>query len=69
MKETFFHYVPHADVPRFTQQGWKPLKGLNGTHHGVYSVLMEWTGEGEPPNVQPTLDVSAEAERGTSRRV
>ena len=49
MKELFFRYVPHAEVHKYLQNGWTAHKGLNGTHHGVYSVLMQWTGTGEPP--------------------
>jgi len=35
-----FRYVQHADVPRYTAEGWEPLPALDGTHHGAYSVLM-----------------------------
>ena len=35
-----FRYVRHADVPRFTAEGWQLLPALDGTHHGEYSVLM-----------------------------
>ena len=35
-----FRYVQHADVPRFTAEGWELLPALDGTHHGEYSVLM-----------------------------
>jgi len=35
-----FRYVRHADVPRFAAEGWEPLPAIDGTHHGVYSVLM-----------------------------
>jgi hypothetical protein len=35
-----FRYVPRADVPRFTAEGWQLLPALDGTHHGEYSVLM-----------------------------
>ena len=35
-----FRYVLHADIPRFTAEGWEPLPALDGTHHGEYSVLM-----------------------------
>ena len=27
-------YVRHADVPRFTAEGWERLPALDGTHHG-----------------------------------
>ena len=35
-----FRYVRHADVPKFTAEGWELLPALDGTHHGEYSVLM-----------------------------
>jgi hypothetical protein len=35
-----FRYVRHADVPRFTAEGWELLPALDGTHHGQYSALM-----------------------------
>ena len=35
-----FRYVRHAEVPRFTAEGWELLPALDGTHHGEYSVLM-----------------------------
>jgi hypothetical protein len=35
-----FRYVRHADVPRFTVEGWQATPALDGTHHGEYSVLM-----------------------------
>jgi len=35
-----FRYVRHAEVPRFTAEGWEPLPTLDGTHHGEDSVLM-----------------------------
>ena len=42
-----FRYVRHADVPRFTAEGWELLPALDGTHHGEYSVLMR-QGCGKP---------------------
>ena len=35
-----FRYVRHADVDRFTAEGWELLPALDGTHHGEYSALM-----------------------------
>ena len=35
-----FRFVRHADVPRFTAEGWELLSALAGTHHGEYSALM-----------------------------
>ena len=42
-----FRYVRHADVPRFTAEGWERLPALDGTHHGWYSVLMRRRRAGE----------------------
>ena len=41
-----FRYVRHADVPRFTAEGWELLPALDGTHHGQYSVLMRRVEQG-----------------------
>ena len=46
---TWLRYVPHGDVAAFEAKGWKRRAGLSGTHHGVFSVMMEWRGDGEPP--------------------
>jgi hypothetical protein len=35
-----FRFVPHADIPRFTAEGWELLPALDGTHHGEYGALM-----------------------------
>ena len=35
-----YRYVRHADVPKFTAEGWELLSTLDGTHHGKYSALM-----------------------------
>lgn len=46
---TYIRYVPHGDVAKFEAAGWAKRRGLAGTHHGIFAVLMEWTGDGEPP--------------------
>ncbi|WP_425991331.1 hypothetical protein [Afipia sp. DC4300-2b1] len=43
-----FKYVRHHDVERWAALGWRDTGALRGTHHGEYSQLMEWSGEGEP---------------------
>jgi hypothetical protein len=35
-----FRHVRHADVQKFTAEGWELLPALDGTHHGEYSALM-----------------------------
>ena len=35
-----FRFVRHADIPRFTAEGWEVLPALDGTHHGEHSALM-----------------------------
>lgn len=46
---TWLRFVPKCEVPAFEARGWTKRRGLSGTHHGVHAVLMEWTGNGEPP--------------------
>ena len=41
-----FRYVRHAEVPRFTAEGWELLPALDATHHGEYSVLMRRVEQG-----------------------
>lgn len=41
-------YVPLEKVNAFAALGWKRLPVLDGTHHGDFSAMMEWGGEGEP---------------------
>lgn len=43
----WYRYARWHDVPKWDGQGWKVEADL-GLPHGVYSVLMIWTGEGEP---------------------
>jgi hypothetical protein len=47
-RELIFQYVRHPDVPAYEAVGWIRRPGLDGTHHGRYSALCEWGGEGEP---------------------
>lgn len=44
----WLRYVIHAEVDKFLAQGWEISDDLQGTSHGQWSVLMKWTGEGEP---------------------
>lgn len=37
-----FRYIPLALAGDACRLGWLPLPGLIGTHHGNWSVLMEW---------------------------
>src|SRR5450759_5225418 len=53
MSERVFKIVRHEEVESFARLGWTALDALQGTHHGTWSTLMEWTGLGEP--VQPSL--------------
>lgn len=41
-------YVPHGERDAYLAAGWT-CKGPVVGHHGIYSVLMSWAGEGEPP--------------------
>ncbi|WP_188311932.1 hypothetical protein [Salinarimonas soli] len=46
----WFAYVRHADVPAREACGWVVVDDL-GPVHGHWSVLMRWTGEGEPGEI------------------
>ena len=48
MSEKVFHFVRHHEVSAFERVGWIRHNGLDDTHHGRWSELMEWKGEGEP---------------------
>ena len=63
-----FRYVRHAEVPRFTAEGWELLPALDGTCHGEYSVLMRRVEQGESamsktekPKMPATSDPAAPA--------
>jgi len=47
MRERWFKYVRHEDVPTWEAKGWVIVDPSPG-HHGYYSCIMEWKGEGEP---------------------
>jgi hypothetical protein len=43
LKETHLRYVRHRDVLDYARLGWLPdFDALDGTHHGQYSIIMEW---------------------------
>lgn len=48
MTDKIFHFVRHHEVPAYERIGWTRHPSLDGTHHGEWSALMEWTGSGEP---------------------
>lgn len=35
-------YVSHSRVADYEAAGWIRHDGFTGTHHGEYSVMMEW---------------------------
>ena len=47
-KYTYLKYVRHSEVDAYVAKGWVVSDDLRGTHHGKYSQLLEWRGEGEP---------------------
>lgn len=49
-KITWFEYVPLHKVPvRLWSGKWKIANDMADSHHGFYSLVMEWTGDGDPP--------------------
>jgi hypothetical protein len=42
-------YAPKARAHEFLELGWiAHPKTLNGTHHGEFSIVMEWLGDDDP---------------------
>lgn len=48
MTQRLFHFVRHGEAMGYLRCGWMPHSSLNGTHHGMWSVLCEWICECEP---------------------
>lgn len=46
---SWFRYVPHGRLCEFLAKGWEIVDEMYGVHHGAYSCLCRWAGEGEPP--------------------
>ena len=44
----WLRWVKLADVGSYLARGWTIRDCAAGTHHGIYSVLMLYVGEGEP---------------------
>lgn len=42
MKISIFRFVRHEQAADYLKSGWVARPALNGTHHGEWSVLMEW---------------------------
>lgn len=42
MTEQLFHFVRLEQAPDWLKLGWIGRPILNGTHHGEWSVAMEW---------------------------
>jgi hypothetical protein len=57
----FFRYVVHSRRHEYEAIGWVASGDLSGVHHGCYSVLMEWTGDGEPREPRKNDEVTGRA--------
>jgi len=44
----FLKYVPHSELLHHLACGWVIRDELHDTNHGHFSVLMIWSGDGEP---------------------
>lgn len=44
----WLRYVPHSQILLYLAKGWSISDELHGTSHGVWSILMQYDGEGEP---------------------
>lgn len=57
-------YVPHSRSEEYESLGWILREGFHRTHHGEYSVIMEWPlWKGDP--VEPTDVVDKQKQRGS----
>jgi hypothetical protein len=45
---SWLRYVPLAAVGEYLARGWVISDDMATCHHGEYSVLCVWKGEGEP---------------------
>lgn len=48
MRMSFFRFVRHEDAPDWLRCGWLARPILNGTHHGLWSVAVEWVCDCKP---------------------
>ena len=46
---TWLQYVTHDKVESYLALGWVVDNHFSEAHHGEYSQLLKWVGEGEPP--------------------
>jgi hypothetical protein len=61
MTATILFYAPKARAHEFLELGWVAHpKTLNGTIHGEYSIVMEWTRD-DDPIMPPEFDRRREA--------
>lgn len=44
---SFFRYIPYDRLLLAICDGWTPVADL-GEHHGQYSCLCRWEGQGDP---------------------
>jgi len=59
MTDRTFHFVRHEHVPHWLQSGWIATPILEGTHHGQWSVCMEWLCDCPMVRPRPALDLNA----------
>lgn len=55
-RDRLFRYIRRRRVPAFIASGWIAHPALNGTHHGDWSVLMEWLCDCAP--AEPSEDLA-----------
>jgi hypothetical protein len=60
MSTKWLQYVRHVDVAAYIAAGWVVANDLDDTHHGYYSQLLVWEGEGDPPKPKPEVREAAE---------
>lgn len=48
MKNSLFRFVSHEQAADYLRCGWIARPILNGTHHGFWSVAVEWLCDCDP---------------------
>lgn len=50
-----FRYVRHHAIERYEELGWRRVE-TRLCHHDFWSIIMEWPGDGEPP--EPAVEAA-----------
>jgi hypothetical protein len=51
----WYKYVRGEDIPEWEDKGWEASDATTACHHNAYSIIMKWTGDGDPPETVSQL--------------